>query len=225
MTAPKVFGAINAVQAAMAEIGISKSRKNQGQNYQFRGIDEVMNALAPVLVDAKLAIFPRFTERQCEPRATAKGGVMWTATVRGDFDFVSTEDGSIVTATTYGEAQDSADKATNKAMSAAFKYACFQAFCIPTEGDGDHDADAVTPEPTRPALAPVIEPPEGWSQWALEFSAVIDRCDTDDAIAHHWRTHKRMLAALETGEPTIYASVGKGITARKAIISPKKEAA
>ena len=41
---------------------------------------------------------------------------------------------------TYGEAMDSADKATNKAMSAAYKYAAIQAFCIPTEGDNDADA-------------------------------------------------------------------------------------
>ncbi|MNY54686.1 hypothetical protein D3C86_1905820 [compost metagenome] len=34
---------------------------------------------------------------------------------------------------------DSGDKATNKAMSAAYKYAAFQAFCIPTEGDNDAD--------------------------------------------------------------------------------------
>ena len=46
--------------------------------------------------------------------------------------------------TTYGEAMDSGDKATNKAMSAAYKYAAMQAFCIPTEGD--NDADATTHE-------------------------------------------------------------------------------
>jgi hypothetical protein len=40
----------------------------------------------------------------------------------------------------YGEAMDSGDKATNKAMSAAYKYACMQAFSIPTEGDNDADA-------------------------------------------------------------------------------------
>lgn len=34
---------------------------------------------------------------------------------------------------------DSGDKATNKAMSAAYKYAAFQAFAIPTEGDNDAD--------------------------------------------------------------------------------------
>jgi hypothetical protein len=43
---------------------------------------------------------------------------------------------------------DSGDKASNKAMSAAYKYAAFQAFCIPTEGD--NDADATTHEVAAP---------------------------------------------------------------------------
>lgn len=39
---------------------------------------------------------------------------------------------------------DSGDKASNKAMSAAYKYAAIQTFCIPTEGD--NDADSTTHE-------------------------------------------------------------------------------
>jgi hypothetical protein len=35
---------------------------------------------------------------------------------------------------------DSGDKATNKAMSAAYKYMAMQLFCIPTEGDNDADS-------------------------------------------------------------------------------------
>ena len=34
---------------------------------------------------------------------------------------------------------DSGDKATNKAMSAAYKYMAFQTFAIPTQGDNDAD--------------------------------------------------------------------------------------
>ena len=73
-------------------------------------------------------------------RQTAKGGAIFYTTLKVEFDFVSAEDGTKHVITTYGEAMDSADKSTNKAMSAAYKYACFQAFCIPTEGDNDADA-------------------------------------------------------------------------------------
>jgi hypothetical protein len=48
---------------------------------------------------------------------------------------------------------DSADKATNKAMSAAYKYAAMQAFCIPTSGDNDADATSHEVAPRRQAPA------------------------------------------------------------------------
>lgn len=136
----KVYQAINAVQAALAREGISKGRRNEQQGYYFRGIDEVYNALSPLLAANGLCILPRCTERVCVERVNAKGTALFYVTVRAEFDFVSSEDGSKHTVTTYGEAMDSGDKATNKAMSAAYKYAAMQAFSIPTEGDNDADA-------------------------------------------------------------------------------------
>jgi hypothetical protein len=41
---------------------------------------------------------------------------------------------------------DSADKATNKAMSAAYKYLALLVFCIPTEASAETDADFSTHE-------------------------------------------------------------------------------
>ena len=137
----KVYQAINRVQAALAREGISKSRKNEQQGYKFRGIDEVYNALSPLLAEHGLCILPRCTERLCVERTNAKGTALFYVTVRAEFDFVSSEDGSKHTVTTYGEAMDSGDKATNKAMSAAYKYAAFQTFAIPTEGNPDADAE------------------------------------------------------------------------------------
>lgn len=144
----KVYQAIHAVSAKLAAEGIGKTRKNDQQGYKFRGIDEVMNALAPLLVDAKLIVFPRMIARTADTRATKSGGAMYSVAIEAEFDFVSSEDGSKHTARTFGEGMDSGDKATNKAMSAAYKYAAFLTFCIPVEGSGDADADASTPEPT-----------------------------------------------------------------------------
>ena len=136
----KVYQAIASVAATMAESGIAKARKNQAQGYSFRGIDDVYNALGPVLARNGLVVLPRTLSRECIERQTAKGSPLFYVTVEVEFDFVSAEDGSKHTVKTYGEAMDSADKATNKAMSAAYKYAAMQAFCIPTEGDNDADA-------------------------------------------------------------------------------------
>ena len=147
-TSMKVFTAINAVQAALSTDGIGKNRKNsQGSGYMFRGIDDVYNALSPLLAKNALVIIPRMLARTCEERQSKAGGALFYVTVEAEFDFVSSEDGSKATARTFGEAMDSGDKATNKAMSAAYKYAAFQTFAIPTEGN--HDADAETHEVSR----------------------------------------------------------------------------
>jgi hypothetical protein len=139
-----VYQAINAVQAELAETGITKNRKNQQQGYSFRGIDDVFNALSPLLAKHKLCILPRVVEKEAIERQSAQGKPIFYTLLTVDFDFVSAVDGSIHTVRTVGEAMDSADKSSNKAMSAAYKYAAFQAFAIPTEGE--NDADAVTHE-------------------------------------------------------------------------------
>ena len=136
-----VYKAINAVQAELAVSGITKDRTNtQGSGYKFRGIDDVYNAIAPLLAKHGLCILPRVLSRTVDERTSKNGGALFYVTVDSEFDFVSAEDGSKHTVKTFGEAMDSGDKATNKAMSAAYKYACFQAFSIPTESDNDADA-------------------------------------------------------------------------------------
>ena len=158
MTDIGVYKSINAVQADLAKIGISKDSKNTMQGYNFRGIDAVYNALSPLLAKHNLCILPRVLERECVERVTAKGGAIFYVTVKVDFDFVCAVDGSKHTIGTYGEAMDSADKATNKAMSAAYKYAAFQAFAIPTEGDNDADAHTHDIKP-KASLAASLMPP------------------------------------------------------------------
>lgn len=151
----KVYKAINAVQSALAKTGISKDRRNtQGSGYNFRGIDDVFNAVSPLLAEHGLCILPRMLTRQCEERQSKAGGALFYVTVEAEFDLVCAEDGSKHTIKTFGEAMDSGDKATNKAMSAAYKYAAFQAFAIPTEGDNDADSqthEVATSKPAAPA--------------------------------------------------------------------------
>lgn len=176
----KVYRAINAVQADLAKEGIGKDRKNDQQGYKFRGIDDVYNALAPMLARHGLCILPRCTERTCVERTNAKGTALFYVTVRAEFDFVCAEDGSKHTVTTYGEAMDSGDKATNKAMSAAYKYAAMQAFSIPTEGDNDADATTheVAAKPKRDSGSPTGIAFESlsadWQAWVTDFARDVD---------------------------------------------------
>jgi len=157
----KVYQAINLIQADLAKTGIEKNRKNhQGSGYNFRGIDDVYNALAPLLATHNLCVLPRMLTRNCDERISKSGGSLFYVTIEAEFDFVSSEDGSKHTVKTYGEAMDSGDKATSKAMSAAYKYAAFMAFAIPTEGDNDPDAESheVIPEGKEPVKEKVAPP-------------------------------------------------------------------
>lgn len=150
-----VYKAINAVQIALAKSGISKDRVNQqGASYKFRGIDDVYNAISPLLGEHGLCILPRMISRDLQERQTAKGSAIFYVTVEAEFDFVSAEDGSCHVVRTFGEAMDMSDKATNKAMSAAYKYACLQAFAIPTEGDNDSETQTIQPEPKAVGALP-----------------------------------------------------------------------
>lgn len=153
----KVYQAINAVQHALSKEGISKNRMASGfgAGYAFRGIDDVYNTLSPLLSEHGLVIIPRCIERH-ESQRQSGPKTLYFVVVKMEFDFISAEDGSKHTACTFGEAMDSGDKATNKAMSIAYKYACFQTFAIPTEGDNDPDATVHAPVPhKKPEQKPV----------------------------------------------------------------------
>lgn len=156
--AKHVYMAINAVAEQMAREGISKDRVADipGSRYRFRGVDDVMNALAPKLAAAKLCILPRVLDRSVTERTNKSGTIMSYVVLTVEFDLVSAVDGSCHTVRTMGEAMDSSDKATNKAMSAAYKYACFQAFAIPTEGDNDSENNHHEPMAERKSGTAVV---------------------------------------------------------------------
>lgn len=151
---PMIYAAISGV---MADIGaVKKSKKNTQQGFMFRGIDDVMNALAPALVKNKVFVVPEVTQEIREERATTKGGVLLYTRLHITYHFY-TVDGSSVSAKVIGEAMDSGDKATNKAMSIAYKYAAFQVFNIPTEEMREPDAESHEVAPQQPEVIYVDE--------------------------------------------------------------------
>jgi len=180
----KVYKAINAVQTDLATVGITKDRRNQqGSGYNFRGIDDVYNTIAPLLAKHGLCILPRVLAREVTERLSQKGGALFYVTVEVEFDFVAAEDGSKHVVKTFGEAMDSGDKATNKAMSAAYKYACFQAFSIPTEADNDADAHthAVAVVDITDHLS-AIEASASSDELAACYAAAINACQGNQAL-------------------------------------------
>lgn len=139
---PAIYAALNGIMADIGSIG--KERQNQQQHFMFRGIDQVMNTLKPLLAKHKVNIIPEVVDMKREERRTGSGGTLMYSILTVKHHFVAT-DGSEVVSTTIGEGMDSGDKASNKAMSIAFKYACFEVFCIPTEEMTKDDPDLNTP--------------------------------------------------------------------------------
>ena len=136
------------IAAVMAEVpAIGKDRRNREQGFQYRGIEDVMNVLQPILSKYKVFIVPEVLEQIREERATKSGKSMLYSILRIKYTFYA-EDGTHVEAIVVGEGMDMADKASNKALAVGMKYALFQVFCIPTEEMVDPDSE--TPEASMP---------------------------------------------------------------------------
>lgn len=132
---------------------ITKDRMNMSQKYSFRGIDDVYNALHPLLAKHEVVIVPceivshEREERQTIPKFdNQKPTTLMFSILRMRYRAYA-KDGSSIDLETIGEGMDSGDKASNKAMSAAYKYALFQLLCIPTEAvDSETDNHEVEPK-------------------------------------------------------------------------------
>lgn len=165
----------SAILGVMADVGaIRKDKKNQQQGFKYRGIDDVMNALQPAMVKHGIFVAPTILEQHREERQTSRGGNLIYSICTIKYTFYA-KDGSSVETTVIGEGMDSGDKATNKAMSIAFKYACFQVFCIPTEEMKDPDED--TPPPSKTALEEQIKTTK---------RLVFEHCGKDKAAAERY---------------------------------------
>ena len=126
---------------AIGKIGaIGKDKKNVQQGFMYRGIDQVYNALNPVMAELGIFFCPEVLDQKREERITKTGTVLTYTLLTMKYTAYA-PDGSSVSMTVVGEGMDSGDKGSNKAMSVAMKYAMFQLFCIPTEEMKDPDAD------------------------------------------------------------------------------------
>ncbi|MCP4764462.1 MAG: ERF family protein [archaeon] len=123
---------------------IAKDHKNKMQGYSFRGIDDMYNFLQPLLSEEGIFITSKIVNSEREERKSQKGGILIYSIIDMEFTFFA-EDGSNISCITKGEAMDSGDKASNKAMSTALKYALLQMFMIPTEEKLDTENNSPDP--------------------------------------------------------------------------------
>lgn len=190
-----------ALCACMAEVeAVGKTRKNKEQGYAYRGIDDLYNSLHPLFARHRLFVTCDTLELQRAERTTARGTTLYLVYGRYRVTFHA-EDGSSVAVECAGEAMDSGDKATNKASSAALKYALMQTLLIPTEDA--KDSEISTPEETLPTASA--------DEVARCAAAIRERrsespyqvlCAKRSLTPEHNLLLQDVLAELLTGEPS-----------------------
>jgi hypothetical protein len=147
-SSPLIYKAVLAVMAKAT--AIEKDRKNENQHYNFRGIDETYNALHGPMVEEGIFSTSTILDSRTETMESQKGGVLLHVWLKMKYTFWAA-DGSKVETEVVGEAMDSGDKASNKAMAVAHKYALLQIFAVPTIDQKDPEVDSPLPAASKPA--------------------------------------------------------------------------
>lgn len=197
MSSNKVYAAIALASRILSQEGIAKSRKNQAQGFNFRGIDDVLNALSGALAEAKLVIVPEIEHQSLDRYESEKSGrsgsytqVTYVSQVVMKYHLISAEDGSCHTATIPAMAFDQSDKAINKALSAAYKYMAIQTFAIPVEGVDDGDAE--TPEPPSSAKRPAPADDLEKLRDAIRGSAAMEDLKKAFEVAYRYANNRKL---------------------------------
>jgi hypothetical protein len=146
------------IAQALSEImkavgGIAKKDRNQAQGFNFRGIDSVVNAVSPALQKFGVVVVPSVEEYDYQTVEIGKNRTaMGHVRVKVTYTFIGAN-GDAIKATVVGEAMDSGDKATAKAMSVAFRTALLQSLSLPTD-EVDPDATSYERSSGTDVLAP-----------------------------------------------------------------------
>lgn len=171
------------VQEALARVmgdvrAVGKDEKNKHQGFKFRGIDAVLNAVGPALRTHGVVVTPHMDSLERRQTTTSGGATMNCVDVVVTYTFTGPA-GDVLTATVPGEAFDSGDKATPKAMSVAFRTALLQALALPTL---DTDPDAESPQGTvGQPISQAGQPPTQSPQEAAE-KALAEAWNSADAL-------------------------------------------
>jgi len=142
---PSPFGRQPTVQQAVADAmrimrAVGKWGQNTQQNYKFRSIDDLMTAANEALGKAGVVVAPKVLQRIVDDtHKTGSNNVMRWVDLEVRYRVFGPA-GDHYDVTMWGEARDAADKATSKALSAAFKYFLMETFLIPTVDLPDVDA-------------------------------------------------------------------------------------
>lgn len=146
----KIYKAINDI---MKDLGaIKKDQSGTGISYKYRGIEQIYNAVNPLLCKYGVFVAPRVISKTSERYDNANGKITFRVELTISHKFYA-DDGSFVEVEMAGEGIDQSDKATNKATTAAMKYAFNELFAITTEDTEDSDKTSPTIDSTKNVFA------------------------------------------------------------------------
>lgn len=194
---PTVVDALNRV---MDEVqSISKDSRNTQQNFNFRGIDAVINAVGPALRKHGVVVVPTAAVWEHERYKTRNDAQMRGVTITVTFRFYGPR-GDWIEAQACGEAADAGDKAIPKAHSVAYRTLLLQALCIPTdEPDPDSAAHERAVIQERREDAKTATPARSWAELIERLGLLID---ADEVAA--WLAQAKD-AAEGLPEPSLFA--------------------
>lgn len=133
----------------IASVGVGRNARNEAQGYMYRSADDVLNTVTPILAKYGICACPFFTivgedktiqgQRSQQTRVRVQLALtLYDTEAEGD-------DARLLETMTYGDAQDTGDKAIMKAQTVALKYALIYGLGIPVIGT-ENDPDSTSPE-------------------------------------------------------------------------------
>ena len=133
---------IQALADVMADVrAIAKKDFNDFHKFNFRGVDTVLEHVGPALRDHRIVPIPEVRNIHSDDLTAKDGKRKRGVTLTVAYTFYGPAGDSIITVVP-GEANDTEDKATSKAMSVAYRTALLQVLAIPT---GERDPHAGPP--------------------------------------------------------------------------------
>jgi hypothetical protein len=127
------------VMADVQSVSKGDRRDDVGGRYNFRGVDRVVNAVGPALRRHGVLVLPtRILSVDYREARTAKGSVMQDCTVRVQWTVRGPAGDDLPAMESAGQATDTQDKSTAKAISVAQRVLFLSALHIPTQ---DPDVD------------------------------------------------------------------------------------
>jgi hypothetical protein len=158
------------MSAAMEEVqAVRKEGFNDTQRYNFRGIDQVVNAVGPIFRKHKIIPVPYACTAQYRDVLTSTGKPSREVTVGATYRFYGPA-GDFIEATVPGESMDSGDKGTPKAMSVAYRIVLLQMLCIPTD-EPDPDSQSYERAAVDPVVSARVAVKEAWEERDFVFDA------------------------------------------------------